>query len=161
MTVVESNITSVIANLARRMQGSAGEDIEVAVTNSVAYAAAVDRGWTAEYTWSEMPVKQRIAIVLAAKNRKGGPKLEGKKGFNVDRWDGGYRITVPPAAMTLNSIPDTRKFGRGVLSRLPAGFNYQTLQQAALEIALGAQTFLVQNTPVDHGVLAKGWEVKA
>lgn len=170
MATTESNVSQVIARL-KAQYASVTTDLEIAIVNPVSYAAAVDLGYTREVRWSELSRAQIAAIILAMKAKDAGAKI-GKKGAEgenstksasratVTRFDGGYRIIVAPAAITAKSVGPVRSIGKGILDSLPDGFGAQDLRNAMLEIAFAAQAILVSNTPVDHGVLIKGWEIK-
>ena len=156
---VESNTSQVIARLTQRARALQRE-YEAAVTNNVEYAVAVDRGYTRTIVWSELSKKNIAAIILSMKKRKGQPRVWEGKGLDVQRGEGFVKIIVPPAGMVVKSIGPTKKIGRNILKALPKVFGDKELKAAVAEIAFAAQSILVSNTPVDQGVLIKGWEVR-
>lgn len=158
-TTVESNVHEVIARLTRRARAIQSE-YEATVTNNVEYAAAVNNGYTRTIVWSQLSRANIAAIILSMKKRKGQPRVWEGKGGEVQRGEGFVKIIVPPAGMVVKSIGPTKQIGRQILKALPEGFTDRHLQAAVKEIAFAAQSFLVSNTPVDQGVLIKGWEVK-
>lgn len=150
------NLNQMVIEL-RKRAGELVADTQAVITNQVAYAAAVDQGSERLIVWKDLPPRQRYAIIQAMKKRKG--KKSGRK-VKVTRGKGWVKISIPGAAMVARSIKPTRAEGQRILKRLPAGFTQRHLQAAITEIAFAAQAILVDNTPVDHGVLVKGWEVK-
>lgn len=156
---VESNVNEVIARInarAGRLQGS----YEAIVSNNTEYAAAVDQGSTRRIVWAELAPAHRAAIIMAMKKRKGQARRWEGGGLEVMRGEGWVEITVPGAGMLAQSVGPVKKFGRMLLQRLPNGFGDAQVKMAVMELALFAQSTLVGFTPVDQGVLVKGWEVR-
>lgn len=159
MVTVTSNLGQVFGNLRARF-GDLPDEMEVVVVNNVEYAAAVDQGYTRTVVWAELAKSHLVAIIMAMKKKEGKPRVWEGNGLNVTHFEGGYTVTVPPAAMTTKAIPEVEAFGKSVFNRLPKNWGTSTLRAALLEVAFVAQTVLVGYTPVDQGVLIKGWEVK-
>lgn len=163
---VESNIVEVLGRLGQRYRGLP-DTFEASVVNAVSYAAAVDQGYIRDIIWADLTFAQRAAIIFSMQKRKGQPRKWEGKGLQINRFTrepGGpaywTEIIVPPAGMLIKSVKPVKAFGGQLLARLPKAFGEQQLRQAVAEIAFFAQSVLVDNTPVDDGVLIKGWEPK-
>lgn len=154
---VNSNIDDLASRILARAN-SLQADLEISIENHIKYAVAVDQGYTLELDWSKMSRKQKAAIFLSMRDRrkKGKARWAGKKGFKVSRSkDGIIKIIVPPAGIMAKSVRPIRKHAREVIARSGWG------KEARLSIAEKALDVLVDNTPVDEGLLWKGWGVRS
>jgi len=158
--IITSNISSIEALLRSRINRLQSE-YSISIENNVSYAAAVDQGSTRIINWSEVSRAQMAAIAISMRERGSAPRWGGKKGFTVTKGDGWVKIVIPPEGMLAKSVRPIREHARDVLRHLPSGFEGDDIdRELKADIAAGAVSILVDNTPLDQGPLRQGWGVR-
>lgn len=147
--IVTSNIDALASRLRKALPNS--DDFIISFENRMPYAVAVDQGYTRVMEGLTNPPEKREAATDARHAKHGEPKWMGE-GLEVTRTEDTTEITVPPAGILAKSVRPTKILVHGVLSKMPYG------QQAAESIARGLESILVDNTPVDQGLLVGGWK---
>ena len=147
-----SNILEVAARL-NKMAEDVKSVYEVEITNNSEYAVPVEFGYTREMVWADMSPAQRAAIILSAKKSTG---FKGKA--KVEKFDGGFRIIVPPVGMVAKTLPIAKSYGVGVMSTITQ-FSDHHFNGAISDIGAYALYHVSEETPVDTGDLKARWEM--
>lgn len=155
-----SNLTEVIQRMHQRAERMSDQYTAV-LYNNVSYASAVENGYTRRMVWAEMSQAQRYAIIMSMERRakQGARQDSGGPTATVEKFDGGFTITMPPAGMVANNISAIRKYGNQELKGLTSMTN--TAFKAFLtDVAEWALVKISLDTPVDQGPLRRGWDVR-
>ncbi len=157
---VTSNISAIESSLRSQINRLQAE-YAISIENHVSYAAAVDQGSTRIIEWAKVSKAQKAAIAISMRERGTAPRWGGKKGFKVTKGEGWVKIVIPPEGMLAKSVGPIRAHARDVLRHLPSGFDGGDIdRELRVDIAQGAVSILVDNTPVDQGALRLGWGVR-
>lgn len=161
VVTISSNISAIEASLRSRISRLQTE-YSISIENHVSYAAAVDQGSTRIIEWAKVSRAQMAAIAISMRERGAAPRMGNKKGFKVTKGEGWVKIVIPPEGMLAKSVRPIRAHARDVLRHLPSGFDSGDIdRELRVDIAQGAVSILVDNTPVDQGPLRLGWEARA
>lgn len=155
-----SNLTEVIQRLHERAERMSNQYTAV-LFNNVSYASAVENGYTRRMVWAEMPNKQRFAIFKAMEDRRNGGQRQDSGGpkATVDKFEGGFTITMPPAGMVAKNIGAIRKYGKQELKEIRS-MHDGAFKAFIADVAEWALVKIVLDTPVDQGPLRRGWDVR-